>query len=147
MQERVSNEAQSQSARQEYLQDKLKTLPDETMRNNADRAWRLRRVVAGSLPETLNEARVKLQVIKGLPAKLQTATHLTQSLKFDSMINTIEQVIIAIDHDQPPGAHRLFPGREALLIIDEDSAEDFAEIRDKQRPRASTSKESKICTQ
>lgn len=64
MEERVSNEVQAQSARQEYLH--LKMLSDETMRSYANRAWSL----AGSLLETLNEAQAKPQVIKGLPAKM-----------------------------------------------------------------------------
>ena len=45
MQKKVSNEAQAQSSRQEFMN--LKKLPQETMRAYADRGWRL----ASCLPE------------------------------------------------------------------------------------------------
>ena len=87
MQQKVSNEAQTQLARQEFRN--LKTLPRETMRAYADRGWRL----ASCLPEQPTEVQVKAQVIMGFPPKIKTEALLAQSLPFDNMVSTIEQII------------------------------------------------------
>ncbi len=124
MQQKVSNEAQAQSSRQEFLN--LKKLPQETMRAYADRGWRL----ASCLPEQPTEIQVKPQIIMGLPPKLKTAALLAQSLPFDNMVSTIEQ-IIANEQAQPQP--RLPRKRESLQIVDEQAAGELAIFHDKQR--------------
>jgi hypothetical protein len=136
MQQKVSNEAQAQSARQEFMN--LKKLPTETMRAYADRGWRL----ASCLPEQPTEVQVKPQVIMGLPPKLKTAALLAQSLPFDNMVSTIEQ-IIANDHDHPQS--RSARTREPLQIVDEQAAEELAIFHEKQR-QTYDDKEQKIWT-
>ena len=116
----------------------LKKLPTETMRAYADRGWRL----ASCLPEQPTEVQVKPQVIMGLPPKLKTAALLAQSLPFDNMVSTIEQ-IIANDHDHPQS--RSARTREPLQIVDEQAAEELAIFHEKQR-QTYDDKEQKIWT-
>lgn len=130
MQQRVSNEAQAQSTRQEYLN--LSKRPDETTRRYADRAWRL----SGSLTETLTGAQVKLQAIKGMPSKLQAASALAKSQHFEAMVSPIEQGITAGVHytrQEINGAHRASRGREDLQMVEKTTAEDLSELHDHQR--------------
>lgn len=116
MQERVSNQAQAQAARQEILN--LRMLPGEAMRNYLDRAMRL----AACLPECPGEEQVKPQIIMGLQPKLRTAALLAQSLPFDSMISTIKQ-IMTNEQIQPPQR-----SRERLQVMEENVAEELAEL-------------------
>eukprot|EP00173_Palmaria_palmata_P001513 Plantae.Rhodophyta-Palmaria_palmata.ctg18531.p1 GENE.Plantae.Rhodophyta-Palmaria_palmata.ctg18531~~Plantae.Rhodophyta-Palmaria_palmata.ctg18531.p1 ORF type:complete len:217 (-),score=3.59 Plantae.Rhodophyta-Palmaria_palmata.ctg18531:55-705(-) len=139
MRERVSNDAQAQSARQEFMN--LKTLPDETMRNYADRGWRL----ASCLPEQPSEMVFKPQTIMVLPAKFKTAALLAQSLPFDAMVSTIEQ-IISNEHVQGQTQLRRSQKIEELQIVDEISTEELAELHGKKRQQVEDSKQEKIST-
>jgi len=136
MQQKVSNEAQAQSSRQEFMN--LRKLPQETMRAYADRGWRL----ASCLPEQPTEIQVKPQIIMGLPPKLKTAALLAQSLPFDNMVSTIEQ-IIANEQAQPQP--RIPRNRESLQIVDEQAAEELAIFHEKQR-QTYDDKEHKVWT-
>ena len=114
MQQNVSNEAQAQSSRQEFMN--LKKLPQETMRAYADRGWRL----SSCLPDQPTEIQVKPQIIMGFPFKLKIAALLAHSLPFDNMVSLIEQ-FIANEQAQPQP--RLPRKRESLQIVDEQAAE------------------------
>jgi hypothetical protein len=137
MQQKVSNEAQAQSSRQEFMN--LKKLPHETMRAYADRGWRL----ASCLPEQPTEIQVKPQIIMGLPPKLKTAALLAQSLPFDNMVSTIEQ-IIASEQAQPQ--LRSLRTREPLQLVHEQEEEELAVFHEKQRQNYDDEKEHKVWT-
>ena len=78
----------------------------------------------------------------GFPPKLRTAALLAQSLPFENMVSTIEQ-IIANEQAQPQP--KLPRNRESLQIVDELSAKEMAIFHEKQR-QAFDDKEHKVWT-
>ena len=74
--------------------------------------------LAACLPECPGEEQVKPQMIKGLQTKLRTAALLAQSLPFDSMISTIEQIMTS-EQIQP-----VYRNREKLQVMEENVAEE-----------------------